>query len=454
MKLSKGVKVMTEKLNVENRPSLTLSQELLELREKYVARGVGNVSNVFVKKAEGATIIDVEGNRFIDFAGAIGCLNVGHSPQKVVDAVKEQLDQYIHTCFHVVMYEPYVRLAQKLAEITPGTFDKKAMFANSGAEAVENAVKIARKYTKRQAVVSFRGGFHGRTLMGMSLTSKVKPYKFDFGPFAPMIYKAPFPYPYRRPINMSEEEYTDYCIHEFEHFFVSEVSLEEVAAMVMEPVQGEGGFVVPPKRFVQAVAKICKDNGIVYIADEIQTGFGRTGTMFASEQQDVEPDIIILSKSIAAGIPISAVVGKQEIMDCANPGELGGTFGGSPLGCVAALEVIDLIDKEQLLERSNYIGSRIKDRMAQLQRKTSIIGDIRGLGAMVAIELVKDENKTPAKEECAFIIKECIKNGLITMGAGVNSNVIRFLPPLVTTNEELEEGLDILEKAILSSPIK
>ncbi|WP_409342022.1 4-aminobutyrate--2-oxoglutarate transaminase [Paenibacillus sp. MBLB4367] len=421
---------------------------LLERREQAVAKGVGNNFPLFVQKAKGALLLDVDDNVFLDFVGAIGTINAGHCPPEVVEAVKQQLDQYIHTCFHVGMYEPYVALAEKLAEMTPGHFPKKAMFLNSGAEAVENAVKIARKYTGKTGIVSFTRGFHGRTLLGMSLTSKVKPYKFKMGPFAPGIYKAPFPYPYHRPSSMTEEQYTQFCLSQFEDFLLTEAAPEELAAVIMEPVQGEGGFIVPPKGFVKGVYDICKKHDILFIADEIQTGFGRTGEMFASTHFEIEPDLMTLSKSLAAGFPISAVVGRAEIMDAPNPGEIGGTYGGSPLGCVAALAVIEKMLREDLPGRARVIGETIQNRFLSLRKEFPGIGDVRGLGAMCAIEFVDPYTGKPDKEFVSELIKASYKKGVIMLSAGVHGNVIRFLTPLTITDEQLQEGLDIISEAM------
>ncbi|MFC4597334.1 4-aminobutyrate--2-oxoglutarate transaminase [Cohnella hongkongensis] len=424
------------------------TRELLDRRRQYVAQGVGNNHPLFVEKAEGALVTDVDGNVFLDFAGAIGTLNAGHCPPEVVEAVKKQLDRYIHPCFHVGMYEPYVALAEKLAQITPGSFPKKAMFMNSGAEAVENAVKIARKYTGRTGIVSFARGFHGRTLLGMSLTSKVKPYKFQMGPFAPATYKAPYPYPYQRPSAMSEEQYAEFCVGQFRDFLLTEAAPEEIAAVIMEPVQGEGGFIVPPKSFVQGVWRICRENGILFIADEVQTGFGRTGAMFASTLFDIEPDLITLSKSLAAGLPISAVVGRADIMDAPNPGEIGGTYGGSPLGCAAALAVIGKMEREDWPGRAQRIGKTIRGYFAELAKRYPAIGEVRGLGAMCAIELTDPLTGEPGKELAAQVVRSSYAKGVVLLSAGVHSHVIRFLTPLVITEEQLREGLDIIGEAI------
>lgn len=433
----------------------SLSKNLLERRQKAVVRGVSNATPVFAKEAKGALITDVDGNVFIDFVGAIGVMNVGHCHPKVQAALQEQITNYIHPGFNVVMYESYIELAEKLARLAPGSSEKQVLFLNSGAEAVENAVKIARKYTKRPAIISFTRGYHGRTLMTMTMTSKVKPYKYEFGPFAPEVYKAPFPYSYRKPDALSDEEYDNLIIDEFKGFFKSDVAPEMVAAVVMEPVQGEGGFIVPSKRFVQEVYKFCKEHGILFIADEIQTGFARTGRYFAIEHFDIEPDIMTVSKSLSAGVPLSGVIGRREIMDAASPGELGGTFSGSPLGCAAALAVLDIIEEEKLNERGEKIGEIVKDRLQTFYDKYEFIGDVRGLGAMRAMEIVKDrQTKEPNPELTSAIIKEANKRGLLLFSAGIYSNVIRLLMPIVITDEQLIEGLDIIEQSIEAALLK
>ncbi|NWQ39104.1 4-aminobutyrate--2-oxoglutarate transaminase [Bacillus sp. EB106-08-02-XG196] len=424
------------------------SKEILELRKKYVPKGISNNCHSFVKKAQGSLVEDVDGNIFIDFAGAIGTVNVGHSHPRVVRALQEQASQFIHTGFNVMMYESYINLAERLCQLAPGDFNKQTAFFNSGAEAVENAVKIARKYTKRQGIISFTRGFHGRTLMTMTMTSKVKPYKFGFGPFAPEVYKAPYPYVYRRPEGMSEQQYTEMIIEQFETFLLAEVAPETIAAVVMEPVQGEGGFIVPDKGFVQRVREICTQYGILFVADEIQTGFGRTGKYFAIEHFGVEPDLITISKSMGAGVPISGVIGRAEIMDAAEVGEIGGTYSGSPLGCRAALTVLDIIESENLNERAQKIGTRATNKMKQLAERFDSIGDVRGLGAMCAMEIVKDRHsKTPDKEAVGKIVKAAGERGLLLLSAGLYGNVIRLLMPLTITDEQLEEGLQILEES-------
>jgi 4-aminobutyrate aminotransferase / (S)-3-amino-2-methylpropionate transaminase / 5-aminovalerate transaminase len=421
------------------------SKEILERRNKYVPKGISNNCLSFVKKAQGALVEDVDGNQYIDFAGAIGTVNVGHSHPRIVRALQEQASQFIHTGFNVMMYESYINLAERLCQLTPGDFNKQAAFFNSGAEAVENAVKIARKYTKRQGIISFTRGFHGRTLMTMTMTSKVKPYKFGFGPFAPEVYKAPYPYVYRRPEGMSEQQYSEMIIEQFETFLLAEVAPETIAAVVMEPVQGEGGFIVPDKAFVQRVREICTKYGILFVADEIQTGFARTGKYFAIEHFGVVPDLITISKSMGAGVPISGVIGRAEIMDAADIGELGGTYSGSPLGCRAALTVLDIIESENLNERAQKIGTRATEKMIELAERFDSIGDVRGLGAMCAMEIVKDRHsKTPDKESVGKIVKAAGERGLMLLSAGLYGNVIRLLMPLTITDEQLEEGLQIL----------
>ncbi|ANB60795.1 4-aminobutyrate--2-oxoglutarate transaminase [Anoxybacteroides amylolyticum] len=434
------------------------AQALLRRKEQFVARGPFNTVLSFAEHGEGALLTDIDGNTFLDFAGAIGTLNVGHRPTRVVQAVKNQLDKYIHTCFNVMMYEPYVALAEELARITPGNHAKKAFFANSGAEAVENAIKIARKYTGRKGIISFERGYHGRTLLTMSLTSKVKPYKYQFGPFAPETFRVGHPYYYRKPEGMTDEQFDRELLQQLETFFLSEAPADEIAAVIIEPVQGEGGFIVPSVTFMQGLKRICEKYGILFIADEIQTGFARTGSMFAIEQFGVVPDLMTLSKSLGAGLPIAAVVGRSEIMDAPGPGEIGGTYGGSPLGCVAAIEVIKMIEEEGLVERSQQIGQVLTTRFRSWQQRFEQIGDVRGLGSMVALEFVKDRiSKEPDKELTAKIIAAAQQKGLILLNAGLYGNCIRILVPLVITDEQLEEGLDVLESVLtelLSQPAK
>ncbi|MBN6188504.1 4-aminobutyrate--2-oxoglutarate transaminase [Aneurinibacillus sp. BA2021] len=427
------------------------SEELHARRQEAVAQGPYHTTPLYVGSAKGAIITDVDGNEIIDFAGGIGMQNIGHCHPKVVKAIQEQAASSIHSCFHVMPYESYVELAEKLNEKTPGDFKKKTMFANSGAEAVENAVKIARKATGRQAIVSFDRAYHGRTLMTMSLTSKVNPYKHGFGPFAAETYKLPYPYYYRAE-NMTPEEMDEQILNHFEQFFLGEVSPDNVAAIIMEPLQGEGGFIVPSANFVQGVRRICDKYGIIMIADEIQTGFARTGKLFAMEHYGVAADITTLSKSIAAGMPLSAITGRAELMDVPAPGQLGGTFSGSPVACAAGLAVLEVIEEENLVERAQIIGGRMMDAFRSWQDTYEVIGDVRGLGAMVAMEIVEDRvTKKPAKDIVSTVVGECWKNGLIGLSAGIFGNVLRFLPPLVITDEQLEKGLAILEQAIATA---
>lgn len=415
-----------------------------EKREKYVARGVGNGNLHVADKAQGATITDVDGHTFIDFAGAIGTLNVGHTHPEITKHLKEKLDKFIHPGFNVMMYESYLNLAQKLTEITPGEFAKKAILLNSGAEAVENAVKIARKYTGRQAVVSFVRGFHGRTNLTMSMTSKVKPYKYGFGPFAPEVYQAPYPNISEKSEELTEDAYVDQVIHKLHDFFIETVDPSDVACIVMEPVQGEGGFIIPDQKFVDTVKQICEDNGIVFVVDEIQTGFARTGRTFAIEHFGIEPDLITVSKSLAAGFPLSGVVGKAEIIDSAAPGELGGTYAGNPLACEAALKVIDIIEQEQLNDKAEQLGHDIEVYLQELSQSHKHIAQIRRLGAMVAFEVVDAETGLPDKALTGKITQTANDKGLLLLSAGIKGNVIRFLPPLVITDEEFNQGLNIL----------
>jgi len=412
-------------------------------RDRWVARGVSTYAHVVVDHAHGAEIWDVDGKHYIDFAGGIGTLNVGHTPEPVVEAIREQAGKLIHNCFSVAIYEPYVELARRLCEMVPGEFEKRAMLVNSGAEAVENAVKISRAFTGRTEIVSFRNAFHGRTFMGMSLTGKDKPYKVGFGPFDPHVHHADFPYAYR---DTSEEVTNGSAI---ERMLREEVRASEVAAIIVEPVQGEGGFVAAPPGFLRRLREICTREGIVLIADEVQTGYGRTGKMFGVEHAGVEPDLFVLAKSIAAGMPLGAVVGRAEVMDGPGPGGIGGTYGGNPLACRAALAVLDMFADGTLLRRANEIGEHIRGRFAEMQSRFQLIGDVRGPGAMVAMELVRDRgSKEPAAAETSEIIHRCHDEGLLIIKAGMYDNVVRTLVPFVISDELLEDGLDILSSQL------
>ena len=437
---------MTENLSYLNIPG-PKSRELMARRQEFVARGVASTMNVFAAKADGAIIEDVDGNEYIDFAGGIGTMNIGHSRSEVTKAIAEQAAKFTHTCFSVMMYEPYIELAERLVKLTPGDFPKKALFFNSGAEAVENAVKIARWATGRPAVIVFDNAYHGRTLMTMTMTSKVKPYKYRFGPYAPEVYRAPFPYPYR--MNMSAQESIEFCINELERMFIGEVAPDQVAAIVVEPVQGEGGFMVSPPGFLLALKQVCEKYNILFVADEIQSGFCRTGRMFAVEHDGVDPDLMIIAKSMGAGMPISGVVGRAEIMDAPPPGTLGGTYSGNPVACAAALAVLDLYERSDYAARSREIGHIITKRFLNLQDHYPLIGDVRGLGGMAAMELVKDRStKEPDSQAASDVLTAAHHRGLVLIKAGMYDNVVRILVPLCVTDEQLNRGLDILEAAL------
>jgi len=422
---------------------------LLNEREKHIPQGPFNTHPIFVERAKGAKIIDVEGKEYIDFAGGIGVVNIGHCNEGVLEAVQDQIQKYIHTCFHVVMYESYVKLAKRLNEITPGNFIKKTMFANSGAEGVENAVKIARHATGRGAIIAFENAFHGRTLLALSLTSKMKPYKFGFAPYAPEIYRMPYAYCYRCAFNLEYPSCDMRCAHFLKDFFSTHVSAEQVAALIVEPVLGEGGFVVPPKEYFQILYNICQENGVVFIADEIQTGFGRTGKWFAMEHYGVAPDILVTGKSMAGGFPLSGITGRAELMDHPQVGGLGGTFGGNPISCRAALAVLDQFEQNDLIKRAERIGRKTLEKFKSFLERFSVVGDVRGLGAMVGIELVTDrKTKEPATDFAKRLVAHCREKGLLMISAGTHSNIIRPLMPLVITDEELDRGLSIIEDSL------
>lgn len=407
---------------------------LQQHRNQVVSDGHASTTTCYVQSAKGAVVRDVEGREYIDFAGGIAVMNVGHSHPKVVAAIKEQAEKFTHTCFMVAPYESAVKLAEKLCALTPGDFPKKALFLNSGAEAVENAVKIARYYTKRPAVIVFENGYHGRTLLTMTMTSKVKPYKFGFGPFAPEVYRMPF-----GDVVAAEK---------LEDFFIKNVNPEHVAAVVAEPVQGEGGFIAPPRDYFKALARICKEHDILFVADEIQSGMGRTGRMFAIEHWGVEPDLITVAKSLAAGLPLSAVVGRKEIMDSVHPGGLGGTYGANPVACSAALAVLEVFEEENLLEKSAALGKKLAQRFEHWQSRFDIIGEIRGLGAMLGLELVKGKDRTPAADEAKQFTGYCLEKGVILLVCGSYGNVIRVLAPFVITDDQLEKALGIMESGL------
>ena len=418
-------------------------------RERYLPRGVYTYHPVFPASGSGATITDVDGEQYLDFAGGIGVMNVGHSHPAVVAAIRDQAEQFTHTCAHVVTPPQYIELAKRLAEITPGAYAKKTLLVNSGAEAVENAIKIARAATGRTAVIAFENSFHGRTNLALALTGKAKPYRAGYGPYAPDIHLVPYADCYHCATRLPDGACCGSWRTTLERFFSTRVQPELVAAMIVEPVQGEGGFIVPPDDFLPGLREICSRYGIMLIADEIQSGFGRTGRMFAIEHTGIEPDLLLLAKSLAGGMPLAAVVGRAEVMDAPAPGGLGGTYGGNPVACAAALAVLDIFDREGLVERAQRLGAMAMDRMRAMQATYPLIGDVRGQGAMVAMELVRDHAKrTPATAEAGAMLAEARERGLLLIKAGLYDNVIRLLMPLVTTDEEMARALDIIEASL------
>ncbi len=427
------------------------TEHLLKMRETHVPRGVATLNPVFVAKAEGALLVDVDGREFIDFAGGIGVNNVGHRHPKVLAALREQLDNYLHPCFHVAMYQPYVDLAAKLNAMAPVAGQAKTMMANSGAEAVENAVKIARYHTRRPAVVTFENAFHGRTLLTMTMTSKVRPYRLHMEAYAPGIVRARFAYCYRCPFGLIYPSCGVHCGEEYfeSDFFKRQVDPEEVAAIVVEPVQGEGGFITPPPEYLGHLRRLCDKYGIVLVADEVQTGFGRTGKMFACEHFGLKADVVTMAKSLAGGLPLSAVTGLAAIMDSPHVGGLGGTYGGNPLSCVAALKVIEVMGEEDIVGRAEALGRQVRAELTSFYNKYPIIGEVRGLGAMLAMELVKDRRtKAPAAEEAKKLTAFCREHGLIVLDCGTLGNNIRTLMPLTITPEQLARGMGILEAGL------
>ncbi len=423
--------------------------EYQALRDRHVPKGPSQATPAFIKEAHGAVMIDTDGRELIDFAGGIGVVNVGHAHPKVVAAIQDQAAKYIHTCFHVAMYEPYVDLAARLNELSPGDHHKKTMFASTGAEAVENAVKIARYATGRPAIIALASAFHGRTLLTMTLTSKVKPYKLGFGPFAPEVYRMPNAYCYRCPFGLKYPSCDVACADYLEEFFIGNVAPEQTAAVIAEPIQGEGGFVTPPPEYFKKLQAICKKYGIALIIDEVQTAMGRAAKLFAIEHWGITPDIITTAKSLAGGLPLSAVTGRAEMMDKPHVGGLGGTFGGNPVACRAALAVLEVLLGDGLLARAEELGQKVRARFDALQKRFEIIGDVRGKGPMLAIELVRDrEKKTPATEETKKLVKVCYEKGLVLIACGNFGNVIRTLMPLVITDEQLDRGFAILEAGL------
>jgi 4-aminobutyrate aminotransferase/(S)-3-amino-2-methylpropionate transaminase len=425
------------------------SQALMKRRDAAVVRAAYHATPVFVAKAEGAVIEDVDGNRMIDFAGGIGCLNTGHRAPAVVDAVRRQVDRFLHTSFNVLPYESYIAICEKLNAIAPGKGPKKTLLVSTGAEATENAVKIARAYTRRPAIIAFEDAFHGRTYMAMAMTSKTHPYKAGFEPFPAEVYRIPYAYCYRCSYSLKYPSCEMFCAKHIEDTFKRMVSAESVAAVIVEPILGEGGFVTPPPEFFPTLTEICRRHGILVIADEVQTGFARTGAMFSCERLGLDPDLVAMAKSMTGGLPMGAVTGRADIMDVSAPGQLGGTFGGNPLACEAALAVLETIEKENLCARANVLGDRFRKRAAKWQAKWELIGDVRGLGAMQALELVRSKaTREPADEETKQVSQYCYEHGLVLITAGSYGNVIRLLMPLVVTDAQMDEAMDVLESGL------
>jgi 4-aminobutyrate aminotransferase / (S)-3-amino-2-methylpropionate transaminase / 5-aminovalerate transaminase len=423
------------------------SRALMARRLQALPRGVYASTPLFVRHAEGAILEDVDGNRFIDLGGGIGCTNVGHRNPRVLSALRSQLDAFLHLCFQVTGYESYVSLAEKLNQLTPGSFAKKTFFVNSGAEAVENAVKIARAFTGRPAILSVEDGFHGRTMMGLSLTSKTHPYKEGFGPFLTDVYRIPYGVPANARLS-NHGPMTKGQVNELlDQTFRRVVAAESVAAIVIEPVLGEGGFVVPPAGFLPALVEICRERGIVFIADEVQTGFGRTGELFASKHFGIEPDLILTAKSLGGGLPLAAITGRAEIMDAPGPGGLGGTFGGNPASCAAALAVFEEFADGKLLARARSLGGQFQRQAIAWQRQHAFIADVRGVGAMQAMEFV-DSNGAPSPKAVKKLVHHCLHHGVLVLNAGTYDNIVRLLMPLTISDEEFNQALQVLEDGL------
>ena len=434
---------------VDGRGAGPASVEWTGRRDEAVPRAVFNTAPIFVAGGDAAGVTDVDGRRYIDLAGGLGVLNVGRGNPRVLQAVHAQVDRFLHECFHVAMYTGYVELAEALNRVTPGDHPKKTMLANSGAEAVENAVKISRYATGRDEVIAFANGFHGRTLMGMTLTAKEMPYKRGFGPFAPSVSRVPFPYCYRCPFGLEHSSCGLACVDHVADVIDSELGASSVACVVVEPVQGEGGFVVAPEDFMPALSAVCSERDILLVADEIQSGMGRTARMFACEHYGVVPDLVTTAKSLGAGLPISGVTGRAEVMDAPHVGGLGGTFGGNPVACAAALAVIAELTETDILQRAEAQGEAIRARLDPLVDRLGVVGEVRGLGPMVGIELVTDrKSKEPAKIETAAVVKRCFADGVLVLKAGTYDNVVRLLAPLVISDTDLQRGLDVLVSAL------
>jgi len=424
------------------------SLEALQRRSEATSGGLGMAIPVIIERASDAILLDIDGNQIIDLGSGIGVTNVGNSAQRVVDRVIDQVQAFTHTCFTVAPYMGYIEVCEKLNALTPGTFKKKSLLVNSGAEAVENAVKIARHYTKRPAIVVFEHSYHGRTNLTMALTAKNMPYKEGFGPFAPEIYRVPMPYSFHWIGNQAT--ITEDAMEMITSKIEKEIGAHNVAAILIEPIQGEGGFIVPPKGFLPALSKYSTDNGIIFIADEVQTGFARTGNMFAVEHESVVPDMVVTAKGIAGGLPLAGVTGRAEVMDSVHAAGLGGTYGGNPLACAAALGVFETMEAEKLVERANHIGQILGDSLRAMQAKYPVIGEVRGRGAMQAIELVEPGTKKPNSAAMNAVVKYCQSKGVLVLTAGTYANVVRFLPPIVITDELLKDALSVLDEALAS----
>jgi 4-aminobutyrate aminotransferase/(S)-3-amino-2-methylpropionate transaminase len=421
------------------------SQEIIKRRSEAVSASLGMALPAVITHASGGILLDIDGNQFIDMGSGIAVVNVGNSAPAVVQRVQKQVAEFTHTCFMIAPYEGYVEVCEQLNELTPGKFKKKSALFNSGAEALENAVKIARHYTKRQAVVVFEHGYHGRTNLTMAMTAKNMPYKEGFGPFTPEVYRMPMAYPYRHEGNI------EHALEEVIHKIEKEIGGKNLAAICIEPIQGEGGFIVPPKGFLPGLAKFAKDNGALFIADEVQTGFARTGQWFACEDEGVEPDLITTAKGIAGGLPLAAVTGRAEVMDEIHPSGLGGTYGGNPIACAAALGAIETIKSEKLVDRANAIGKIMVDALTAMQKKYPVIGEVRGRGAMIAIELVQPGSKEPNGEIMGKVVKYAQSKGVLFLTAGTYGNVLRFLPPLVISDELVKDAMSVLDEAFANN---
>lgn len=425
------------------------SQVMLARRHAATPAGLAYSTEIAVASAHGALVTDIDGNVLIDMAGGIGVLNAGHTPQNVVDAVHTQAEKLIHVCALVATYEPYVELAEMLNRLTPGDFAKKTILSNSGAESVENAIKIARAHTGRAGVLAFEGAYHGRTMLAMTMTSKYALFKQNFGPFAPEVYRVAAPNLYRKPEGMTDDAYVDWMIERLEDAMISHVDPRALAAIVIEPVQGEAGFVPIPHAYLRRLRELCDEHGIVFVADEVQAGMARTGKLFSIEHSGVMPDLLVSAKSLGAGMPISAVTGKAEIMDATHKGGVGGTYGGNPVACVAAIEALKSLSEPAMLQRAQELGDRMRTRMESWKESFPLVGDVRGVGAMLLVEFVKDrQSKKPAADETLNIIKRCVSQGLLLIRAGLYSNGIRLLPPLVITDDQLDEAMAIIEESI------